>query len=75
MIEIDTMIKTLVGATGHLTLTTLFSASIGALLRRTTPALVVLFGHYFIVSPLWGDFLPIIKKYFLDTAGYYAAYL
>lgn len=71
VIEIDTMIKTLVGATGYLTLTTLLSAAIGALLRRTTPALVILLGYYFIVSPLTRDFLPSIKKYFPDTAGYY----
>ncbi|WP_260612113.1 ABC transporter permease [Paenibacillus popilliae] len=66
--EIDTLIKTLVGATGYLTLTTLLSAAVGALLRRTTPALVILLGYYFIVSPLSRDFLP---NYFPDTAGYY----
>ncbi|OPA77798.1 ABC transporter permease [Paenibacillus selenitireducens] len=71
VIEIDTMIKTLVGATGYLTLTTLLSAAIGALLRRTTPAIVVLLSYYFIVSPLSRDFLPSIKNYFPDTAGYY----
>jgi hypothetical protein len=71
VIEIDTMIKALVGATGYLTLTTLLSAAIGALLRRTTPALVILLGYYFIVSPLSRDFLPSIKNYFPDTAGSY----
>ncbi|MEK4510861.1 ABC transporter permease [Paenibacillus anaericanus] len=74
VIEIDTMIETLVGATGYLTLTTLLSAAIGALLRRTTPALVVLLGYYFIVSPLARVYLPSIKNYlnyFPDTAGYY----
>ncbi|WP_019910790.1 ABC transporter permease [Paenibacillus sp. HW567] len=70
-IEIDTMIETLISATGYLTLTTLLSAAIGALIRRTTPALVVLLGYYFIVSPLSRDFLPSIKNYFPDTAGYY----
>jgi len=70
VIEINTMIKTLVGATGYLTLTTLLSAAIGALLRRTTPALVVLLGYYFVVSPLSRDILPSIKKYFPDTAGF-----
>jgi len=73
-IEIDTIVTTLVGATGYLTLTTLLSAAIGALLRRTTPALVVLIGYYFIVSPLSSVFLPSIKSYlnyFPDTAGYY----
>ncbi|GIP26297.1 hypothetical protein J23TS9_14270 [Paenibacillus sp. J23TS9] len=71
MIEIDTMIKTLLGATGYLTLTTLLSAAIGALLRRTTPALVILLGYYFVVSPLTRDFLPRMINYFPDTAGYY----
>lgn len=70
-IEIGTMIETLTGATGYLTLTTLLSAAIGSLLRRTTPAVVVLLGYYFIVSPLTRDYLPSIKKYFPDTAGYY----
>lgn len=70
-IDIDTMVEALAGATGYLTLTTLLSAAIGALLRRTTPALVVLFGYYFIVSPLSRDFLPSITMYFPDTAGYY----
>jgi len=72
--ETDTMIATLVGATGYLTLTTLLSAAIGALLRRTTPALVVMLSYYFIVSPLMKVFLPSIKNYliyFPDTAGSY----
>lgn len=71
VIDIDTTIEALAGATGYLALTTLLSAAIGALLRRTTPALVVLLGYYFIVSPLSRDFLPGIKNYFPDTAGYY----
>ncbi|MEK5643264.1 ABC transporter permease [Paenibacillus rhizosphaerae] len=70
VIEIDTMIKILLGATGYLTCTTLLSAAIGALFRRTTPALVVLLGYYFVVSPLTRDF-PTIRNYFPDTAGYY----
>lgn len=70
VIEIDMMIKTLLGATGYLTCTTLLSAAIGALFRRTTPALVVLLGYYFVVSPLTRDF-PTIRKYFPDTAGSY----
>jgi ABC-2 type transport system permease protein len=71
VIEIDDIIKTLVGATGYLTLTTLLSAAIGVLLRRTIPALVVLLGHYFIASPLLRNYLPSIKNYFPDTAGFY----
>ncbi|KAA1186652.1 ABC transporter permease [Paenibacillus sp. B2(2019)] len=73
-VVIDTMITTLIGATGYLTLTTLLSAAVGALLRRTTPALVVLLGYYFIVSPLTRIFLPSNKNflnYFPDTAGSY----
>lgn len=70
-IETGTMIKALAGATGYLTLTTLLSAAIGALLRRTTPALVLLLGYYFIVSPLTKNFLPSIKMYFPDVAGSY----
>ncbi|WP_152392978.1 ABC transporter permease [Paenibacillus guangzhouensis] len=69
--EIDKMIEALLGATGYLILTTLLSAAIGAILRRTTPALVVLLGYYFVVSPLSRDFLSRFKKYFPDTAGYY----
>lgn len=68
VIEIDAMIQTLTGATGYLTLTTLLSAAIGTILRRTTPALVILLGYYFIVSPLLRDSLP---SYFPDTAGHY----
>lgn len=70
VIEIDTMIKTLLGATGYLTCTTLLSAAIGSLFRRTTPALVVLLGYYFVVSPLTREF-PTLRKYFPDTAGSY----
>lgn len=68
--DIFTMIKTLAGATGYLTLTTLLSAAMGAIFRRTTPALVVLLGYYFVVSPLWRDFLTSIKYYLPDMAGY-----
>jgi hypothetical protein len=71
VIETVTMIQTLAGATGYLTLTTLLSAAIGALLRRTTPALVLLLGYYFIVSPLLRDFLPGITNLLPDMARYY----
>ncbi|WP_410768758.1 ABC transporter permease [Fontibacillus sp. BL9] len=69
--EIDTVIKALAGASGYLTLTTLLSAAMGALLRRTTPTLVILLGFYFVVSPLARDYLPRITKFFPDTAGSY----
>jgi hypothetical protein len=32
---------------------------------------VVLLGYYFVVSPLVSDYLPGLKRYFPDTAGYY----
>lgn len=70
-LEIDTMIEAVAGATGYLTLTTLLSAATGTLFRRTTPALVVLLGYYFVVSPLTGSFPPGLTPYFPDTAGAY----
>ncbi|AWB44729.1 ABC transporter permease [Paenibacillus sp. CAA11] len=69
--EIDTIIEALAGATGYLTLTTLLSAAVGALLRRTTPALVVMLGYHFVISPLARDYLSRFKNYFPDMAGYY----
>lgn len=71
VIEINPIIKALAGATGYLTLTTLLSAATGALLRRTTPALVILLGYYFIVSPLTKNYLPGISTYTPDTAGFH----
>lgn len=68
MAEIDTAILTLAGATGYLTLTALLSAAVGAILRRTTPAVVMLLSYYFIISPLSRDWLP---GYLPDKAGYY----
>lgn len=68
-LEIVSMMETLAGATGYLTLTTLLSAAMGVLFRRTTPALVVLLGYYYVVNPLTRDFLPGLTKYFPDTAG------
>ncbi|MEK5476295.1 ABC transporter permease [Paenibacillus sp. FSL R5-0407] len=70
-LEIDTMLAAIAGATGYLTLTTLLSAAMGALIRRTTPALVILLGYYFVVSPLTRDLLPGLKRYLPDTAGSY----
>lgn len=68
VIETGTMTKTIIGAAGYLTLTTILSAAIGGLLRRTTPTAVILMGYYFIVSPLTRDVLPRVLP---DTAGYY----
>ncbi len=70
-IELDMIIKSLVGATGYLTLTTLLSAAVGAIVKRTTPALVALLSYYFVLSPLSRDLLPRIRDYFPDTAGLY----
>ncbi|MBP2111321.1 ABC transporter permease [Paenibacillus silagei] len=67
-VEPHEVIQALLGATGYLTLTTLLSAAIGALLRRTLPALVILLGYYFIISPWSRGLLP---AYFPDTAGRY----
>lgn len=67
--DIETMIAALLGATGYLTLTTLLSAAVGAIVRRTTPALVVLLGYYFVVSPLARNYLPRFRNYSPDTAG------
>ncbi len=69
-IEMNKMIEALAGAAGYLTITTLISAAVGALLRRTTPALALLIGYYFIVSPLSEHYLPRIFNYFPDIAGY-----
>lgn len=70
-LELDIIIKSLVGATGYLTLTTLLSAAVGAIVKKTTPALVVLLTYYFILSPLLSNFLPRFRDYFPDTAGLY----
>lgn len=69
--EMDIMIEALAGAAVYLTLTSLLSAALGALFRRSTPALVVLLGYYFVVSPLVREYLTRFKNYFPDTAGYY----
>lgn len=70
VIEIDTIIKALVGATGYVALTTVLSAAVGALFRRTIPALIVLMSYYFIASPLLRR-LPNVANYLPDAAGYY----
>ncbi|WP_340023616.1 ABC transporter permease [Paenibacillus sp. FSL K6-1096] len=67
-LEPDQIAACLGGGTGYLTLTALLGAAAGAILRRTTPALVILLGYYFIVSPMAGAYLP---DYLPDVAGYY----
>ncbi len=58
----------LAGVTGSLCLTTLFSAAIGALLRRTLPAAAVVLGYYFIAGPILRE-QTAYAKFFPDTAG------
>lgn len=70
-IETDTVIRSLTGAAGYLTLTTLLSAAISSLLRQSTPAMVILLGYYFIISPLTTGILPDFSNYFPDRAGHY----
>ena len=57
------------GATGYLVLITLASAAVGALVRKTLTAVVVLLGYFFIVGPLLRDRLP-AAKYLPDSAGF-----
>lgn len=61
-------VSILAGVTGSLCLTTLISAAIGVLLRRTLPAAAVVLGYYFIVGPLLREHTS-YAKYFPDTAG------
>lgn len=57
------------GAAGYLTLTTLLSAAVAAIVRRTIPALAGLLVHYFIAGPLLRDRTD-FATYLPDTAGY-----
>lgn len=68
-VDIDTLIEVIIGATGYLTLTSLLSAAVGAIIRRTTPTLVILLGYYFIVSPLMKGLLRSFITYLPDAAG------
>ncbi|XID92691.1 ABC transporter permease [Paenibacillaceae bacterium WGS1546] len=61
-------VNILAGVTGSLCLTTLISAAIGVLLRRTLPAAAVVLGYYFIAGPLLRE-QTAYAKYFPDTAG------
>ncbi|MEV4297535.1 ABC transporter permease [Microbispora rosea] len=56
------------GVTAHLVLTTLISAAVGALVRRTLAAVVVLLGYLFIAGPLLRDHVP-AARYLPDSAG------
>ncbi|MEN3535771.1 hypothetical protein AAH991_11705 [Microbispora sp. ZYX-F-249] len=57
------------GAAAYLTLTTLISAAVGALVRRTLAAAVVLLGYLFIAGPLLRDHVS-AAKYLPDSAGF-----
>ncbi|GII84537.1 hypothetical protein Ssi03_25270 [Sphaerisporangium siamense] len=60
--------RALIGVTAYLTLTTLLSAAVGALVRRTLAAVVMLQAYYFIVGPLLRDRTQ-AARYLPDTAG------
>ncbi|GIH59718.1 ABC transporter permease [Microbispora siamensis] len=57
------------GVTAYLALTTLISAAVGALVRRTLAAVVVLLGYLFIAGPLLRDHVP-AARYLPDSAGF-----
>ncbi|MEV4323202.1 hypothetical protein AB0J37_13310 [Microbispora rosea] len=63
------VVGALSGVTAYLVLTALISAAVGALVRRTLAAVVVLLGYFFIVGPLLRDHTP-AAKYLPDTAGF-----
>ncbi|MEV5739815.1 ABC transporter permease [Microbispora rosea] len=63
------VVGALSGVTAYLALTALISAAVGALVRRTLAAVVVLLGYFFIVGPLLRDHTP-AAKYLPDTAGF-----
>ncbi|WP_067140168.1 ABC transporter permease [Microtetraspora malaysiensis] len=57
------------GVTAYLALTTLISASVGALVRQTLAAVVIVLGYFFIAGPLLRDHTP-AAKYLPDSAGF-----
>ncbi|MFI9570159.1 hypothetical protein ACIG5D_01850 [Microbispora rosea] len=63
------VVGALSGVSAYLVLTALISAAVGALVRRTLAAVVVLLGYFFIVGPLLRDHTP-AAKYLPDTAGF-----
>ncbi|WP_432871430.1 ABC transporter permease [Microbispora rosea] len=63
------VVGALSGVTAYLVLTALISAAVGALVRRTLAAVVVLLGYFFIVGPLLRDRTP-AAKYLPDSAGF-----
>jgi len=67
-VELGGTIGVLAGVTGYLGLTTLISASLGVLLRRTLPAAIVVLGYTFIAGPILRE-QTAQAKYLPDTAG------
>lgn len=57
------------GAVAYLVLVTTIAAAVGAVVRRSLPALVTLLGYFFIVGPLVRDRVA-ASAYLPDTAGY-----
>ncbi|MEV4460175.1 hypothetical protein [Microbispora sp. NPDC049633] len=57
------------GAVAYLALTTLISAAVGALVRRTLAAVVVLLGYLFIAGPILRDHV-FAARYLPDSAGF-----
>lgn len=62
------VVGALSGVTAYLALTALISAAVGALVRRTLAAVVVLLGYLFIAGPLLRDHVP-AARYLPDSAG------
>ncbi|MEV7807330.1 hypothetical protein AB0O28_30725 [Microbispora sp. NPDC088329] len=65
----DRVAGALSGATGCLVLTTSIGTAVGALVRRTLAAVVVLLGYFFVAGPLLRDHTP-VARYLPDSAGF-----
>lgn len=62
------LVSAMLGVSAYLTLTALFGAAIGVVLRRMLPALAIMLGYYFIAGPLIRDQAD-FAKYLPDMAG------
>lgn len=69
-VEPEMVWRSLAGVTGCLALTALLSAAIAAICRRTAPAMVVLFGYFYVIGPLTRGSQLKLRRYFPDTAGF-----
>lgn len=63
------MAQAAVGAIAYLTLTTLIAAALATIVRRSLPAVALLFGCYFVVGPYLRDRTS-LAGYLLDAAGH-----